>query len=110
MPMNHRHITFVHAPFSKGQTQHPLRVGVSGHQHQSRGGHVQSMDHQRVRVKLLDARAQTILLVFTTTGNGQQTGWFVDHQQIGIKVVKLQGSCHGRCACPALRCSRSMKR
>jgi hypothetical protein len=50
------------------------------------------------------------LLVFTTTRHGQQTGWFVDHQKILVKVVKLQGRSHGRCVCPALRCSRSMKR
>jgi hypothetical protein len=54
------------------------------------------MYHQRIRVYFLNARAQAILLVFTATGHGQQTGWFDDHQQVVVKVVKLKGRGHGR--------------
>jgi hypothetical protein len=36
------------------------------------------------------------LLVFTATGHGQQAGWFVDHQQVGVEVMKLKGRDHGR--------------
>lgn len=77
----HRCVTFIHLACGEGEGESTMRLGGHGKNHQSGGVHIQPMDSRLGHhggEKAAKPRCGTVLLVRTTTGNGQQSSRFID--------------------------------
>ena len=79
--VNHSHVGLFDLPGFKQCAQRPLHLRATGHQHQTARRHVQTVDHQGIRVQRLYPRAQAVLLIGATARHGQEAGRFVQDQQ-----------------------------
>ena len=65
-------------------TERALHRWATRKQQKTRGGHVESMDDQGIRINGLQARDRAVLQFGRTPGNGGKPSRFVDHDQIRV--------------------------
>ena len=95
--MHHRQILLVHLVRLEGLAQPSLALGLAGHQHQARGGHIEPVHNPCVRPTGLHPCAQAVLLVWSAPRYGQQASGLIEHDQVLIDINDLYAGDIGSC-------------
>ena len=88
-------VFFFNVPGGKHHAQLALAVCMQGKHHQARGRHVQTVNHQRLGMTVLQPAQHAILFVRAAARYAQHTRRFIQHQQVFI--CKQHGQHMGGC-------------